>query len=453
MLKNNDIIEVEITDLTKDAMGVGHYDGLAVFVANAVPGDIVNAKITKVKPTLAYAQISSFNRKSSERQTPPCPAFDSCGGCQLMHMKYEAQINLKKKFIFDALTRIGNVPENIKIDMISAVSPLNYRNKMVFPIGNDKKGSPVCGFYKIKSHDIVPLNDCPLGIVKNDKIIKTILEYMNKYKITVYDEKTGKGLLRRLFIRHGINKNETMVVISANAKSIPHEREITDSLLNAEKSIKSIILNINTKQTNLVLGSDNKVLWGNPVIHDTLCGFEYEISPHSFFQINPAQTEKLYDKAIEYADIQKDETVLDLYCGIGTISLAASKYAKNVVGVEIVPEAIENAKKNALKNNITNCTFLAGKAEDIAPKLIKDNLSPQKVILDPPRKGSDEKTLAAICSTSPKSIVYVSCNPATLARDIKFVSELGYKVEKVTGVDMFPNTIHVECVVLMSRTE
>lgn len=451
MLNNNDIINLEITDLTKDAMGVGHFDGMAVFVAGTVPGDVISAQIIKVKPTLAYAKKLAYITKSPDRCTPACTSFSACGGCQLMHMNYPAQLNLKKKFVYDALVRIGGVDDSLEIDVIGADNPLGYRNKMVFPVGRNKKGKTVCGFYEGKSHSIVPLKDCGLGIINCDKLISALLGYMEKYKVEPYDEETGKGLIRRLFVRHGINKNETMVVVSANAEQLPREKELADSLQSTNENIVSIILNVNTKRTNLVLGDKNRVLFGKPVINDILCGLEYEISPHSFFQINPAQTEKLYGRAIEYADIKEHETVLDVYCGIGTISLAASKYAKNVVGIEIVPEAINNAIKNAEDNKINNSRFYVGKAEDVVPRLMNEGLKPHKVIIDPPRKGSDEETLSAICSANPERIVYVSCNPATLARDVKFLGEKGYKVAKATAVDMFPQTVHCEVVCSFER--
>jgi len=442
------IKNIEITDITTDAVGVGHYEGKAIFIPKTVPGDVVNARIEKSKPNLAYAKKTEYVTKSPDRCAPACKNFSKCGGCQLMHINYDAQLRIKKKFIYDALTRIGGVDNDIEIDMIGAESPIGYRNKMIFPVGEN-----VCGFYENKSHNIVPLEDCSLGIIKSDKLIKTLLEFMNKYNVRAYDEKTGKGIVRRLFVRHGIHSGETMVVISANADSIPHEKELSDMICSAENSIVSIIVNVNTKRTNLVLGEKNRVIYGKEVIKDTLCGYEYEISPHSFFQINPVQTEKLYNRAIDYADIKSDETVLDVYRGIGTISMTASRKAKKVIGIEIVPVAIENAKKNAEDNNVTNCSFLAGKAEELVPKLISGNLKPDKVILDPPRKGSDAETLSAICSAKPEKIVYVSCNPATLARDVKYLQENGYRVDKVTGVDMFPETTHVESVVLMSKVE
>ena len=452
-MKKNDKLILDITDITNEGMGVGHADGMAVFVPFTAVGDQIEALIVKVKSSYAYGKCLNIIKSSENRTEPFCPAFKKCGGCQLMHMTYSAQLDAKKKFIYDALTRLGGQDKNLQIDMIGASDVRAYRNKMVYPIGEDKDGNTVCGFYAQRSHSIVSLDACALGMGDDSVIIKAVLEFMKKYKVKPYNEEKHKGSIRRIFIRRGRYSGETMVVISANSKTLPKEDELTEILKEADKTITSVILNINEKRTNLVLGDSNRVLFGKPYITDTLCGNVYEISPHSFFQVNPVQTENLYEKAIEYAEISDTDTVFDIYCGIGTISLAAAKYAKKVIGVEIVEEAIKNAKQNAVANGVTNAEFYAGSAEELVPKLVESGETPDIVILDPPRKGSDGITLGTIMSAKPKRIVYVSCNPSTLARDIKILNQGGYNLEKVTGVDMFANSVHVESVVLLERTD
>lgn len=361
-----------------------------------------------------------------------------------MTIEYNAQLEFKKNIVRDALLRLGKI--DLVPDIIGMESPERYRNKMVFPFAPD--GS--WGFYRQRSHDVIPLNDCLLGSNLNTRIMNVISDHIKKYNISVYDETAHKGIMRRAFLR--TTENEVMVVVSANSDSIPKADELIKNITAVSPKISSIILNINKKRTNLVLGDKNVTLWGKDVLSASLCGLSYEISPHSFFQVNPVQTEKLYNKAIELADITENDTVLDIYCGIGTISLTAAKKAKSVIGVEIVPEAIENAKENAKRNGIENAEFYCSAAEDIVPTLLKDDVSPDIVILDPPRKGSDEKTLSAIVSAKPKRIVYVSCNPATLARDAQFLTENGYTAKSVTAVDMFPHTVHVESVMLFCKT-
>lgn len=445
MLKKNQTAELEIEDFTNEGMGVGRLDGMVVFVPFAAPGDIMEVLIVKVNASYAYGKCLRLKRESQYRRKPECPVYGRCGGCRMMHMEYAFQLELKKKFIRDALTRLGGIESVPEIEMIGAEPELFYRNKMVYPVGTSK-GRTVCGFYAGRSHDIVPLSGCSLGLRRDDKIISALLAYMEKYKLVPYDEKSRKGSVRRLFIRRGRQSGETMVIISAACSRLASESELARAVLDADSSVTGVILNINKKATNLVLGGENRVLYGRGFIRDTLCGNEYEISPHSFYQINPAQTEILYNKALEYAGIQKTDTVMDIYCGIGTISLAAAPLAEKVIGIEIVPEAVTDAKRNALVNGISNADFFAGSAEEIVPRLIESGSAPGVVILDPPRKGSDAATLTAISAAAPRTIVYVSCNPATLARDVKFLQENGYALEKVTGVDMFPETVHVETV-------
>lgn len=437
---------LDIESLSTSGDGVAHIDGYTLFVSSAIAGDRVSAQVTKLNKTYGFAKTMKILSPSPDRTLPKCGHFYECGGCQLMCMSYSAQCAFKRRLISDALQRIGGV--NCDVDFCGAPSAYRYRNKMVFPFS--EKGE--WGFYKNSSHDVVQLNDCLLGDDLNPKIMDCIKDFFRKKKIKPYDEHTHSGVLRRVFIRNS-SDGGIMVVISVNADKITGQDELVHELRRLSDRVRSIILNVNTKRTNLVLGDKNTTLYGKPTISDTLCGFRYDISPHSFFQINHAQTEQLYKKAIEYANISSDDIVFDLYCGIGTISLYAAKYARKVIGVEIVPDAIMNARMNAEKNGISNAEFYCAAAEDIVPKLAAADDKPNTVILDPPRKGSDEKTLSAIALASPERIVYVSCNPATLARDVKFLSENGYFVKNATGFDLFPQTVHVETIVLLQRQD
>ncbi len=449
-VEKNKEYEFIIESVTSEGMGVSHIDGFCVFIPRTVDGDVVLAKILKVKTGYAYAKLSKIITPSEYRVPAPCPAFSKCGGCQLMHIDYKKQLEIKKDIIENALKRIGKIDVGVS-EMIGADKPFRYRNKMIFPIGIDKNGKKICGFYRERSHDIIPLDDCLLGDEIISKIIKEVMNFIEKYKITVYNEEQHKGIIRRLFIRYGFNTDEMMVVLSINAKTLPHYDEFAKSISSISPKIKSVILNFNTKKTNAVLGETNAVIFGSETISDTLCGMKYEISPHSFFQINPYQTEKLYQKALELAEISENDKVMDLYCGIGTISLCAAKKAKSVIGVEIVEQAILDARKNAEQNGIKNALFYAEDASVLVPKLIENGENPDIVILDPPRKGSDEKTLSAIVSAKPKRIVYISCNPATLARDLRVLEDNGYKTNYVCGVDMFSQTMHIESIALLQH--
>ena len=428
-----------------ESEGIARLDGYALFVNGAIAGDTVLAKVTKLNKSYGFAKLLKILSPSPNRTEPICPKFDECGGCRIMNMTYEAQCEFKRQLVYDALKRIGGI--EAEVGFVGATEPLRYRNKMVFPFS--EKGE--WGFYKGGTHEVVPLKDCPLGDVLNARILDTVRDFCKNNHIPSYNEKNHSGVLRRVFTRVSAETGEMMVVISANSDKLPNSDKLVATLSELSPRIASVILNINKKRTNLVLGDKNVTLWGKDTISDNLLGFSYEISPHSFFQINHAQTERLYNKALEYAEIDDTKTVFDLYCGIGTISLSAAKLAKKVVGVEIVPQAIENAKKNAKTNGIENAEFYCAAAEDITPKLIEQGIKPDTVILDPPRKGSDEKTLSAIVSAKPERIVYVSCNPATLARDVRFLTENGYKLTDATAFDLFPQTSHIETVCKMIR--
>lgn len=450
MIEKNKTYTIEITDVTAEGSGVGHIDGFAVFVPGTVSGDRVLVLIVKVLKNYAYGKMLDIITPSPDRCDVSCPAFAKCGGCKFLHIKYEKQLEIKKNIVRNALKRIGGIDCETD-EIIGADNPERYRNKMIFPVGEDREGNPVCGFFRERSHDIIPLADCLLGAEFNAPVIAAVKEYMTENHVDSYNEETHSGMIRRIFTRRGTQSGEIMIVISANGEELPNKNDLVERLRKISPDVVSIILNVNKKRTNLVLGDRNIILYGKSTISDRLCGMDYEISPYSFFQINHEQTEKLYKKAIEYADIKKDDEVIDIYCGIGTISLYAARFAKHVTGVEIVPEAIENAKENAERNGIENAEFFCSDASMLVPKLIEKGISPNVVILDPPRKGSDPRTLAAIVRSGAARVVYVSCNPATLARDVKFLSENGYAAKKVCAVDMFPNTGHVETVVLLCR--
>ncbi len=451
MVEKNKHYEIEIMGVSSDGNGVGAVDGFTVFVPMTVTGDVCDVVIVKVLSRYAIGRAMEITKASPIRKEPVCPAYKGCGGCHLQHIEYNAQLEIKRGFVDSAMQRIGGFSELYSDAVIGMECPERYRNKCIFPIGVDKVGEVVAGFYRRRSHDIIPVSDCMVSSEINAKIVEAVKEYITECGVSVYDEATKKGLVRRVFIRDGKVSGEIMVVLSVNGMSIPKKDILVGKLLAASDRIVSVYLNVNETHGNTVLGRENKLLYGRSVICDTLMGLEFEISPHSFYQINPEMTEKLYSKALEYAEITDKDTVLDVYCGIGTISLVAAGSAKRVIGIEIVPEAIEDARKNARSNGIENAEFYADSAENAVPRLIEAGLRPDVVILDPPRKGSDEATLKAIAQARPERIVYVSCNVATLARDANYLSELGYAPVKCVGVDMFPNTIHVETVVLLSQ--
>ncbi len=454
-MKPKDKIRLEITSTAQDGRGIARENGLVVFCKGTLEGETVLAEIYTVHKTYATAGVLEIIKASPDRAEPFCETATLCGGCPLSHVTYPKQLEIKKKTVTDSLTRIGDfdLAEVELSDTCGMETPFRYRNKMVFPVGAED-GMTVGGFYAPRSHDVVPLSDCCAGELAASVALRCITEFMNQNHIMPYDEKTKKGSVRRVFVRTGYHSRELMIVISAATEKLIGHEKLVESLLAQDYAgyrLKSIVLNVNKKPNNLVLGEQNRTLWGKDTISDTLMGLTFSISPHSFFQVNPLQTEVLYQKALEFAELGCHTTVLDVYCGIGTISLCAAKTAKHVIGVEIVEKAILDAKENAKENRIENAQFICGAAEDVVPKLILKDCCPDVVILDPPRKGSDEKTLSAILAAKPKRIVYVSCNPATLARDARYLADGGYCLKKVVPVDMFPNTEHVETVALLQQ--
>lgn len=448
-MKKNDIIELNIEKTSSDGRGISTIDGKICFVAGTLEGETVEAKIYSIHNSYCTAEAINILSPSPFRQNGYCPSASACGGCPLSHIKYEKQLKIKRQHVVDTLLRIGGIAdaEEIVNTTIGMDTPEKYRNKMVFPI-SQKDGRAIGGFYAPRSHDVVPLSSCNVGEDCATKALQTVLDFMNEYNVHAYDEKTHKGYIRRVFVRSGYHSRDLMVVISSNNEKIKNINKLVENLQNTDfgtYNLKSIILNVNGTKNNLVLGDKNITLWGSDTICDSILGVDFSISPHSFFQVNPTQTERLYAKALELAEIDENKTVLDIYCGIGTISLCAARHAKKVIGVEIVKPAIKDAIENAKANKIKNTEFFCGAAEEIVPELISAGERPDVVIIDPPRKGSDEKTLSAILTAAPERIVYVSCNPATLARDAKFLREGGYRITSATPVDMFPNTEHIEC--------
>lgn len=475
-MQKNDVIELEIEDLGIHGEGIGHGQGMAVFVPGAIPGDRIHAGITKVKKSYAYARLISVDTPSPDRVTPACPIARKCGGCQLQEMDYQAQLRWKENHVRNLLIRVGGFPEDL-IDSVSEPiigmeDPWRYRNKAQYPIGKDQKGRLVAGFYALHSHRIVPTTDCLIGAEENQRILSAVLSWMKKNHVQPYDEAAGQGLVRHVLIRQAVHTEQTMVCLIVNGNCIPAQDSLAEALRTASPALTSLTLNINREKTNVILGRETKTLWGEDTITDTIGGIAFRISPRSFFQVNPLQMEKLYGKALEYAGLTGRENVYDLYCGIGTISLFLAKNAGHVTGIEIVPEAIKDAKENARRNGITNADFYAGATEDVLPRLIKKGksdfgkLSAQEqalgsvyisgrpadvIVLDPPRKGCEPSVLETILSAAPEHIVYVSCDPATLARDLKILcSDGSYELKKVCPVDQFGHSVHVETVCLLS---
>lgn len=454
-IKKNDILTVEITDTGIEGEGIGKTDGFILFVKDAVIGDTVQVKVMKAKKNYAYAKLEKVLVPSPFRVQPPCPFHRQCGGCQLQPLSYEKQLEFKQNKIRNNLIRIGGFsPEHIDACMepiIGMEDPWHYRNKAQFPFGYDKEGNVVTGFYAGRSHNIIANTDCALGVEENKTVLETILAYMKKYGVSAYDETSGKGLIRHVLIRKGFASGQLMACVVINGNKLPEEKALAEELWKIP-GMTSVSVNVNTERTNVILGKKVRVLKGEEKIEDTIGDVVFRISPLSFYQVNPVQTKKLYGQALEYAGLTGEETVWDLYCGIGTISLFLAKKAKKVYGVEIVPEAIADAKENAARNGITNAEFFVGKAEEVLPqKYEEDGVYADVIVVDPPRKGCDEKCLETMVRMRPERIVYVSCDSATLARDLKYLGEMGYEVRKWRGCDMFPGTVHVETVVLLSH--
>ena len=450
-MRKDDLITVTIEDLSSEGLGVGHYDGMAFFIKDTVIGDVAEAKIMKLKKTYGYARLTRLITLSPDRIKARCPVARQCGGCQIQAMRYSAQLRFKEAKVRNNLIRIGKFEHPPMEPIISMEEPFRYRNKAQFPVGMSKDGRIIAGFYAGRTHAIIECEDCLLGVEENRVILDLVLKYMKEYHISPYEELTGKGLVRHVMIRKGFATGEVMVCLIVNGDSLPHADALVERLRTI-RGMASITLNINREQTNVIMGREIKLLWGQPYIEDTIGSVRFRISPLSFYQVNPLQTEKLYNKALEYAGLTGEETVWDLYCGIGTISLFLAQRAKQVYGVEIVPAAIEDAKANAALNGMTNAEFFVGKAEEVLPeKYEKEGITADVIVVDPPRKGCEESVLATMIQMAPKRIVYVSCDSATLARDLKYLCHHGYELTRCCPTDMFGNSVHVETVCCLYR--
>lgn len=451
--RKNDVITLEIEDCGIDGEGIGKADGFTVFVKDAVIGDTVRAKIMKAKKNYGYARLLEVLKPSPYRVEPKCAYARQCGGCQIQELSYEQQLVFKEAKVRGHLERIGGFKEIPMEPVIGMEEPYHYRNKAQFPVGKNKEGRIITGFYAGRTHTIIENRECALGVPENKEVLDRVISYMETYGVEPYDEITGKGLVRHILIRYGFFTGEVMVCIIANGKSLPNCEKLVETLREIP-GMTSITLNINRSRSNVILGDELHLLWGSPYITDKIGEISYQISPLSFYQVNPRQTGKLYAKVLEYADLHGAETVWDLYCGIGTISLFLAQQAKFVRGVEIVPAAIEDARRNAALNQIQNTEFFVGKAEEVLPREYEKNgVYADVIVVDPPRKGCDGVLLDTILKMQPKRVVYVSCDSATLARDLKYLCGNGYELKKVCVVDQFGNTVHVETVVLMSRAD
>lgn len=450
-LKKNQDIEIEITGITTEGSGVGHYDGIAVFVPNTATGDIIDCHIIKTKKNYAVGKINHILKAAASRIAPDCEVFSKCGGCVFRHINYNAECEMKKQRVIDAFARLGHI-EITPEEIIKSGRENRYRNKAQYPV-REENGIIKVGFFAQNSHRVIDCSDCMLQPKEFGKIVSAVKKWTEKNRITVYNEETHKGLLRHIYIRKAFKTNQIMVCLVINGHKLPKKDDLIVSLLKCTDNITSIVVNENTNDSNVILGKKCYTIWGSDYIEDILCGVRVRISPLSFYQINRDQAEKLYIKAAEYAELSENDTLLDLYCGAGTIGLSMARKVKNLIGVEIIPEAIEDAKINAEINNITNAEFICGDAPEAARILKERGIKPDVIIVDPPRKGCAAELLDTIDEMNPKRLVYISCDPATLARDCAILKEKGYEVQKVTPVDMFPKTAHVECVVRLCRTE
>ena len=430
---------------SSEGLGVVRQNRAVVFVPQAIRGEEIDLRITKVMKTCAAGEVVQIHKPSPERTKPECPYFGKCGGCDFQHMSYTEELWAKRQRVQDALTRLGGTGLQVE-EILGAKNPAHYRNKSQYPVGADG----AIGFFQARTHRVVPIDRCLIQSEASDKTAKAVGDWMKKYKISAYDERTGKGLIRHIYVRVN-KKGESLCCVVANGKQVPREPELAAFVRAAAPRTVGVVLNTNTKKGNVILGDKYRTIWGQDFLMDTLCGLRFKLSVPSFYQVNRDQAEVLYGKALEFAGLTGEETVLDLYCGTGTITLCLAKQAKKAIGAEIVPPAIEDAKENAARNNIENAEFFCGDAADIAAKLEAEGLRPDVITVDPPRKGLAPEVIASVAGMGPKRVVYVSCDPATLGRDVKIFDGFGYKAVRAAAVDMFPGTRHVETVVLLSR--
>ncbi|MCA1052736.1 MULTISPECIES: 23S rRNA (uracil(1939)-C(5))-methyltransferase RlmD [Priestia] len=448
-VEKNEYIDVAFEDLTHDGAGVAKVNGFPIFVQNALPGESGQVKVIKVKKGYAFGKLIKHHTISEQRVEAPCPVYKQCGGCQLQHVSYEGQLQFKQKQVKDVMARIGHLPDVPVHSTLGMNDPWRYRNKAQVPVA-EREGGLVAGFYQQRSHDIINMDACLIQQQANDDVVQAVKSICEKHGVSAYQEQKHKGSLRHIMARYGLVTGEIMVVIVTRTAELPNKKRIIEDIIEAVPNVKSIVQNVNSKRTNVILGNQTNVLWGEEYIYDYIGDVKFAISAKSFYQVNPEQTKVLYDKALEYADLTGEETVIDAYCGIGTISLFLAQKAKKVYGVEIVPEAIEDAKRNAELNGIHNVEFEVGEAEVVIPNWYKQGIKADVIVVDPPRKGCDEALLNTIIEMKPKKVVYVSCGPATLARDLAILEKGGYETVEVQPVDMFPHTTHVENVAVLT---
>jgi len=448
MLKKNEEYIATIIDNGFQGEGIAKIDGITVFIDQAIKGEKIKIKILKVQTNFAYGKILEILEKSNNRINEECSTYKRCGGCNLRHIKYEETLNIKKAIVQNCMYKALKRETEIN-DVIGMDNPLYYRNKLQYPVGIDKEQNAIMGVYSSRTHNIIPTEECFIQNKECQTIANDIFEFIKQNNISAYNEETLKGTLRHIIIRIGVKTNEVLVTLVLNDNNLKKEKELVEFLTEKHKNIKSIVKNFNTKNTNVILGDKTEVIYRDGYIYDILGDYKFKISPLSFYQVNPIQTEVLYNTAINSLNNKNGDIALDLYCGIGTIGIFASKYFKKVYGVEIVEQAIEDAKYNAKINNIDNIEFFTGDVEKVLPKIIeRDNLKPNVVFVDPPRKGLDKNTIDVLQNLEPSKIVYISCNPATLARDVSLLEEK-YELKNVQPVDMFPYTSHVECCALL----
>lgn len=473
-------VALEVIGLTHEGEGVGRVDGYTLFVRGALPGDRVRAEVVSVGKSFGRARLAELLEASPDRRAAPCAIYDSCGGCQLQHWDYAAQLRWKRQLVADNLARIGKLPVTLEAaagvgdsaagadsaaaedgrapvvvhPTIGMDDPWRYRNKAQVPIGASMEGGLLIGgFYEQGSHDVVDMDVCLIQEEPNEDTVRAVKAIARELGWSAYDRETGRGLLRHVVVRHAEATGERMVVLVTNGRDLPHEDELAALLRERVPGLASLCQNVNTARTPVVFGEETRVLWGRDVIYDEIGDIRFAISARSFFQVNPTQTERLYEAALRYAALTGEETVVDAYCGIGTITLFLARHARRVYGVEIVPEAIEDARRNAALNGIANAEFAVGAAEDVLPRWQAEGVSPDVIVVDPPRKGCDPRLLETMLQLRPKRIVYVSCNPSTLARDLRVLEDGGYRTVEAQPVDMFPHTGHVECVIGMQRID
>lgn len=447
MVREGQLVPLTVEGYASDGAGVARLDGMVVFVKGGIRGEVCRTRIEKVGRSAIWGRAEGVEEPSPARISPNCPHFGACGGCQLRHMTYEEELELKRRRVEDALRRIGGAEATVP-PVLGAASPDRYRNKAQFPVAP----GPRVGFYRPRSHQVIDVEDCLLQTTAAARLRTAVRAWMVQYKVPVYNERTGGGLVRHVYVRTS-RSGASLCCLLVNGKSLPREDALVEALRAAEPGLTGVVLGVNRRRDNVILGDSYRTLWGEDYLMDTLCGLDFKLSVPSFYQVNPAQTEVLYGTALEFAGLTGGENVLDLYCGIGTISLCMARRAGRVWGVEVVPEAVENARENAMRNHVANAEFFCGDASDAAARFASEGMRPDVICVDPPRKGLAPEVVEHVAAMGPDRVVYVSCDPGTLARDVGRFAGLGYRPDRVTAVDMFPRTAHVETVVRLVRKE